>query len=415
MRKHFSALAAYSANQGLVQLISFIVGILAVRSLAKDDYAVYALTVSVIAAIVVIADSGLGGALLARGAEAIGQPKRLASVFGTGLWVRTWLGSVILVSGLVWLTILLQTVNADLLLVGACVAIAALTVALQLSSGVAQAFARLVYNIKLMRRTNLVSAMIRLLLVGAAVLTGIQSPPVLLAAAGIASAVALVMYYLPFQRQVRPTFTAGDDRGYFVSVMARTMPMMVLLVAGEQMLLFLISTLGGAQVVAEFSALSRFGILFLVLNSLVTDIGAPRFARVRASRQVLIARGGQVLGGYALGATVLVLLLVACAPLVIWILGPQYSGLESQLVLVACGYALANVAHAWNGLNQARGWVSFSWLYLPFIGVWVVVAVTMYDLSDLTQVAIVLILQAVPALATQLARSLVGLATSRKT
>ena len=52
-------------------------------------------------------------------------------------------------------------------------------------------------------------------------------------------------------------------------------------------------------------------------------------------------------------------------------------------------------------LNQARGWLKGSWVFVPLTAIWASVGLCLLDLTSLSQAAIFMTLQAVPALATQ--------------
>ena len=126
----------------------------------------------------------------------------------------------------------------------------------------------------------------------------------------------------------------------------------------SQISLFLISIFGGTLNIAEFTALSRIGQIFLVLMTFNTIVIEPYMARLEQKRLLSTFAGLVALAG------------IACAPLVLigffWpgafllILGAKYEGLRPIIgwyVLSSCLSFLGGLIWI---MNRGRKWVFWS-------------------------------------------------------
>lgn len=189
--------------------------------------------------------------------------------------------------------------------------------------------------------------------------------------------------------------------------------MTIFLVASEQALLAIASFRGNPEIVAEMAALSRFAVAFVVLNAVVSDIVAPRFSRAANQfphlRRLII----QAFCGYLAIVVVFVAVVWLASPLLLALLGPGYAGLTGPLVLFAAGYGLANLAQAMNVISQARGWVHWSWLYVPLSILAISACIFVLPLRSVSDVAVMFVLQCTPAVLTQIVRIVSGLSRAK--
>jgi hypothetical protein len=81
-------LAKFAFVQALVQAIGFAAGPLIVRNLPKREYAFYNIGNTMLAAILVLADSGISSALTAIGGRVWQDSRRLGSLLNTALQLR---------------------------------------------------------------------------------------------------------------------------------------------------------------------------------------------------------------------------------------------------------------------------------------------------------------------------------------
>ena len=408
--KHWGPiLGRFASVQLLSQLVAFSTGILIVRSLDKTDYAYYSISIALIAAFTMVADSGISAALLSSGAKYRDDPNRLSQLFSTAVRFRGVFGGLIAIPTIVFLLFLLWRNGAT----PGALAVSALLVLVTfipvLSITIFQNYHRIEMNYPVLQRVTLTIALARIALIGACSLFGIANLTTLLAVGAIASIGGAIYLWVAVRGRI--SFSAPSstqDMSLFKSNVRKTLPMTLLLAMSEQLTTLLITFFGSITVIAEVSALSRFSVAFVIVNAMVSDLGAPLVARTPAEPGMLARKIGLILGAYASFATVGVLLVWALRSPLLAILGPAYEGLETPLVIIASGAAALNTAYALNSINQARNWLSFSWIYAPLLLVWAGLSALLLDLSDINQASIMVATLALPALATQLIRTANG-------
>lgn len=409
------SIGRYVATQGLAQLIAFSTGIIIVRSMSKNDYAYYSIAVAMIAATALVAESGLNSALMSRGATVRNDLARLSTLFVTGMRFRFSVGIPIVLLGTSVVAFLLLNNGLGFQQTVVCSALVLGTLMATVTTGTIQTYHRLNLGFDLIRKTSMGMTILRLILIGALVVVSLINPYMALAV----SLLCAVGTNVIFKRTAKSQLDFGapsseEDRKAFQVSAKRTIPMTLMLVASEQSILVFLSFWGTPEVIADVSALSRFSIVFTVVNLVVMDVAAPFFARAEGSPSQVVGRLLGIMGGYVLVAATLVILVAAAAPLLLTLLGPRYEGLEIPLLIIAGGSAVLNIGYAFSALNQARGWTKHSWVYIPLIAIWAVVGLSNIELGTTFGAAIFVATQALPGLITQFVRFGVGLSWLRR-
>jgi hypothetical protein len=405
----------FASTQGLVQLFGFVAGILVVRNLEKVEYAHYAIIVALIASMTLVSESGVSSVLLSQGARVGSDASRLSSLFGGALRFRRLFGSIVLVFGNIGMALLLLQNGASWSEIVTYSIIVTATSFQLFGKGVAQARLRLMSDFRTIQRVAFGSAAGRTLLIALFVMTTQLSVTALLliglCATTFESTRTRRVGFADLDRAAPHLF---EDRRAFGSAVRQTLPMNLLLVLQTQLLYFLLGSAGSTETLAEIAALSRFAIVFVILNSVVADIGSGLVARTLNSRGALLRITGRIMGAYVAVAALFVLVAWLAAPWLVLLLGPSYEGLEGPLVVVAAGSAAINSMNALTSINQARGWIKWSWLYVPFAGLWMILGFLVLDLTDIYQAALLMAAQAVPSLVTQIVCFVAGVKLSQR-
>lgn len=409
------SIGSYAASQGLAQIVAFSTGIIIVRSMPKNDYAFYSIAVAMIAATALVAESGLNSALMSRGAAVRNDRQRLSTLFVTGMKFRFVLGIPIVILGTGAVAFLLLNNGLGIPSTILCSALVLGTLMATVTTGTIQTYHRLNLNFDLIRKTNLGLAVLRFLLVGAFVLLSLISPSTALAISLLCAFATNVIFKHVAKSHLDFGATSSvEDRQAFGISATRTIPMTLMLVVSEQAILVFLSFWGTPEIIADVSALARFSIVFTVVNSVVMDVAAPFFARTEGGAGRVLRRLTGIMGGYAFLAIVLVVGVVATAPLLLRLLGPSYAGLEIPLFVIACGSAVLNIGYAFSSLNQARGWTKHSWVYIPLIVIWAAVGLTFLQLNTTLGATVFVATQALPGLVTQIVRFTAGWSALRR-
>ncbi|WP_189319567.1 oligosaccharide flippase family protein [Curtobacterium sp. ER1/6] len=400
----------HAAFQVGTQLLSFAAGVLIVRELSTAGYAQYAICTAVLAALLMLSDSGTSATLMARGAALLEDRERFTGLFKAAA-VSRWVVSVPVVAlGGMWTFFLLTANSASARTSLVCVGLTLVAAFSSLDIALQQVVHRLHLRLGVLRSLAIGQAAFRLALTLLGALLESPGPEYYLAVMAVSALLGNIFIRMASRRYVGGR--TPMDRAHlpiYRSSVLKTLPMVALLIAGEQVFLGLISTTGSTEALSTFTALSRFGVVFLVLNSLVSDVAAPIVAHASSNVRAIMVRITATTGGYAALSLVLIGLVWLFSDPILGLLGARFRGLNVELTLVAAGYATYNLGYCLNFLSQARGWLSGSWFYAPLILVWALSTAYAFDLRDSRQVAVAFILQGLVFVITQIVRIYIGI------
>lgn len=408
--KFLSIVIKYSLGQGAAQVLAFVTGILLVRSMDKNDYAHYSIAVALVAATTLVAEAGLNSVLMSKGAEIRGRKGPLDTLFSTALRFRFIVGSPLILVGCVAIIILLayNEMPGPVIVISSCIVLA--TLFTTMTSATLLTFHRINLSVDLIRRTSLGFTAGRLLIIiGLIAISAVNVPLVLAVSLLCALGTTLVYKKVASQSLDLKAPRSESDWIAFKLGAKRTLPMNIVLVLSEQSILVFLSVFGTPEVIANVSALSRFSIAFVMVNLIIADIGAPLIARTHSVVSAVAKRFMIILGIYFGLAALLVTGVYFTAPILLGLLGHKYAGLEVPLLIIATGSAVLNIGYAFSSMNQARGWIKYSWTYLPLIAVWATVGLLFFDLTSTVGAAAFMATQALPSLAVQIVRFASGM------
>lgn len=143
----------------------------------------------------------------------------------------------------------------------------------------------------------------------------------------------------------------------------RQMPVEIYYVFQAQLVLVVLSIFGSVTDIAGYGALTRIGQLLLPVEALTYAFLVPTFTRASPTRALRIYLP-LVLLTMVPGA-ILVLVSAVYPKMLLWLIGPNYAGLQAEIFVAAVVTMLARGAGtAWNLLAH-RGWIRFSWIQIP--------------------------------------------------
>jgi len=196
-----------------------------------------------------------------------------------------------------------------------------------------------------------------------------------------------VAQWFQVTRSVRPHLDRSakpdpEDRAAFSRLVRTQILNSAYYAFSSQITVWIVGLIGTARVVAEVGALGRLTSVFIVAHSTVASFVVPRLARIREP-SLLRTRYLQVLAA-TLAMVGAVLLLGIFAPgLLIWVLGPKYSALETHLGLALAGTLTYVVSATVLSLNTAKAWIERAWIAVPLTIGAQISACLLLDLSSL--------------------------------
>ena len=357
-------LAAFGSVQMVIQVLSFLSGILLVRYLSKSDYAWFTIANALVATLGLIADSGVSAALSSIGGTIWQDNSRLGSLVRTGLTLRRKFGiaTVILVTPIfVWLLVKNQ---APVATIGVVVLAALIGFSLQLTAGILGIVLSLRQEIGRIQRLGLGAAVVRLALVACACLVFIDVRVAMIIAV---TGPGLHAWFL--RRWVRTSIEwnapeRADYRSRVIAVVKKQAPLTLFYCLQGQIIVWLISIFGSTERVAEIGALGRFAMIFAVVSSVMNGLVVPRFARCQ-DHHLLRRRYWQVVGGFALLAGAVVAMSAAFPRLLLWVLGAKYANLENEVWLMVFSSSLGALFATQFALTYSKAWIAPAIVSIP--------------------------------------------------
>lgn len=353
----YSRLVSISAlAQVFLQMISFICGILVIRLLPTQEYALYTLANTMLATMILLADSGVSTGVMAQAARVWDDNDKLGTVLVTGFELRKKFTVVSLLIAFPALLFLLLSHGFSwsmsafifLSLVPAFIA--------GLSGTLLEIVFKLRQHIIPLQKLQVMNNVGRLALI-AGLLTVFPWAFIALLAAGIpqvwanrrlrVNSVALVNW------QQKPDAAVRKEIMYIVK---RALPGAVYYCLSGQITIWLISIFGNSMAIAQMGALGRLAMALSVFSVLFSTLVSPHFAKLPAGRDTLLKPFLNIMTGLFL-----LTLLITCFTWLfphemLWILGKNYAGLNIELLLYVIDSCLGLLWGSAYILGATRGW-----------------------------------------------------------
>jgi O-antigen/teichoic acid export membrane protein len=355
LRRWAGILSAFFTTQGLVQLAGIAAGLLLVRTLPVQEFALYTLALSVVTFFTFLSDLGSTTSLVhffhrtrreggdfAPYLQAVLALRRWAFLAGTAAVLLAFpravaakgyaLGEIALVTGGVLLCVWFQ-IHASLRVL-----------ALRLADRYPASY-----------RAELAGAGVRLLAVIALIVASLLHAwlAVLITAAATAATVVLARPAAP--PAAMPDAALGPYRRRVLHYLLPTLPSALFFSVQGPLTVWLAATFGATRNIAEVGALSRLGLIVGIFSSLTGVVFLPRLAQI-ADEHVWRTRYLQF-GGALLAVALTLLAAAALLPgPFLWILGASYAGLSRELLLVVGGAGLSLIGGYVVNVNLARAW-----------------------------------------------------------
>ena len=343
--------------QIIVQAVGFASGILIIRLLPIQEYALYTLANTMLGTMIILADGGISTGVMAQGAKVWQDKEKLGVVLATGLDLRRKfaLGSLIVALPFLfylllhneasWLTSLLIVLS----LIPAFFA--------GLSDNLLEIVPKLHQDILPLQKNQIVVGIGRLLLTGMTIFF-FPWTFVAILASGIPRIygnieLRKIAYGFVDKRQQHDPVV----RAQILKVVKRTLPGAIYYCVSGQITIWLISIFGNTSSIAQLGALGRLSMLLSLFSVLIGTLVIPRFARLSENKKMLLKRFFQLMILLFLFMFIIVAIVYTFPNQILWILGNNYSGLHSELMLSIIGSYLSLVAGISFSLYTSRGWV----------------------------------------------------------
>lgn len=394
------------AAQGL----SAVTGLLLARWLSVPDYAVYTVFITIMGAISVVTKGGVHLGFTGilgrhwpdrqRASEAVTamhQVRRKISVF--------MLPPIALLSG-----VLVYRAQESLVLTVAVLVALLVFWAADMRSRIVDQVLFFNHQTGRVQWLDTSLAALRLVAIGCLFFVGTLD---IYAAVAIAALVA-VFRVPPIQKWVAEVLPArhvaaiAPDVREMTDGAKRQAPVEVFYVMQGQLVLLTLALWGSAADTAGYGALTRIAQLLLPVQAFTYAFCVPYFSR---STDHLVQKFFRMVALLALPGLSLMVVVAAAPHWVLQLIGPQYTGLETELLWATFATTITSIAgNAWS-LVAHRGWLKWSWIQIPVGIAWSLIALLTLPLGSVTTA---LVLQAGFASGLMAATALEFLSHARK-
>lgn len=357
--------SATAISQVAIQAIGFLVSVIVIRQLVKEEFALYTIALSIVGAIASVSDAGLASNAMAQCGR-FWPSDRVGDVLATAARLRMRLALSVMALVVPGTAVFLSAQAfslRELLLLMCAVSFLALV---QTPVGLMEVPLKLRQDLgKLLMIRLGVNISRSLALV--ATLAFAPFAWALLTAAALCS--------LPFNALLAKVTTtdfnqAGthndEHRKEMISVVKKSLPGSVYYAVQSQANVWILAAFGGFASVADLGALGRLTMVFALFSTVFETVAAPRIAKFDDARAATVYARVCWLGLISVG--VVAALVFHFADLILLLLGQKYHGLESELstLFLAMGVGMVGT-FAWS-MNNVRAAIA-PWYIYPSIGI----------------------------------------------
>lgn len=367
----------------LLKAIAFISGILIVRLLPIQEYAMYTLANTMLGTLVVLTDGGISNGVLALSGKVWQDPQKLGSVLATGMDLRRKFAVVALVIFLPILIYLLLKNNATIF--------TAILITLSLipafyaalTDSLLEITPKLHQDIASLQRNKVVVELGRLVLILGTIFIFPWTFVIILA-----SGVPRVYGNLKL-KEINAKFVDSSQkadltvRKEILLVVSRVLPNILFYALSGQIVIWILSIFGNTRDLASIGALGRFAVLIGFFTALLSTLFIPRFSRLEDNR-------GSVLK-YFVVFQIILFTISTCFMLItyvfptefLWVLGSSYSALTSEFLLIMLSNCIGLITSMTGQLIGSRGHFLNPILVIAMNLSCVIGAYFMWDLSTI--------------------------------
>jgi O-antigen/teichoic acid export membrane protein len=342
--------------QIILQAVGFVSGILVIRLLPTQEYALYTLANTMLGTMTVLSNAGISTGVMAQGGKVWQDKEKLGAVLATGLELRKKFAVGSLIISIPILVYLLLHNNASWLM--AIMIVLSLIPAFYaaLSDTLLEIVPKLHQSILPLQKNQVTVAVGRLLLSGLSLFV-FPWTFVAILASGIPR-----MYGNIKLKKISDSFMDTDQksdpvvREDILKVVKRILPGAIYFSLSGQITIWIISLFGNTTSLAQLGALGRIAVLFTLFSTVIGTLVVPRFSRLGNNKSQLIRLYTQILFVSMLLMFGVAFLAYLFSNQILWILGDGYSSLNVELflnIIIACGTVISGISFS---LYSSRGW-----------------------------------------------------------
>ncbi|WP_345160942.1 polysaccharide biosynthesis protein [Pontibacter saemangeumensis] len=369
--------------QVIVQSIGFTCGILIIRLLPTEEYALYTLANAMLGTMTVLADGGVSTGVMSQGGKVWKNNEKLGTVLITGLELRRNFATISLVAATPILFYLLSRHGASWLM--SLLIVASLVPAFfsTLSGNLLEVAPKLWQDIFSLQKIQVGINIGRFLLLALTLFAFPWAFVALLAAGlpqigGNLKLLNLSKRYADWNQSSSPLM-----RREILSFVKLILPSTIYYCLSGQITIWLLSVFGSTAAIAQVGALGRLAVMLSLISILINTLFIPRFARLTASSTLLLKRIVQITGVVVLVSALILSGVLLFPSKMLWVLGEKYLNLKFELFLTIIGSCLGLIAGTFFSAFTSRGWAINPLISIPISLLAIVLGIIAVDVSTL--------------------------------
>jgi O-antigen/teichoic acid export membrane protein len=394
----------FTVVQIVVQLLAMLVSLLLVRSMPKAQYAYYTIAMALLSTVLQLSDSGMTSGLQAVGGPDHTDDHRMGQLVRTGIALRRMMYLLAAAIVLPILPYMLWRAGASYSIIFETLLLVILATQLQLVVGIYSAVPRLRGAVGVLQWIAFAGAILRLLLILPAYFHHMSLGVALIAqvVAGVGQ-VWILSRWSNRNLDMKAEPDNGIRSGVWKIVRAQ-IPYEIYGVFQGQISVWLITLFGSTGQIADLGALTRLGVVFVIIPQVINTVLTPRLSRcVQPGR--LRTLYWQVFSAYIIFTGACLGAVLIRPDLVLRLLGQQYSHLHGDFILAMILAAVSILQGGALAMNMSKGWVVPAYYGITLTILTQVVAFSLVNLSTVRGVLLAGLAVALVNLVLQLAGS----------
>lgn len=369
--------------QVFVQAVSLFSGILVIRMLQPEEYALYTLANTMLGTMTVLADGGISTGVMSQGGRVWQDRDQLGTVLATGMDLRRKFAIGSLLVSIPVLIYLMQHHGASWLMSVLIVLSLIPSFFMALSGTILQIAPKLRQDIAPLQKNQVYMNIGRLVLLALTIFIFPFAFVAVLAAGlpqiwGNMNLRKISAGYADWHKKPDP-----EIRQNIMKMVRRLLPMGIYTCLSGQITIWLISIFGTTKGVAQLGALDRLSMALSFITIVFGTVILPRFSRLPNNKGLLMRRFVQIQGGLLAMSVCIVFTAWLFSAQILKILGPNYSNLTSEVVLKITISCLGIIAASTFSLFTSRSWAINPFISIPVSIASIAFGVAFIDVSSL--------------------------------
>jgi O-antigen/teichoic acid export membrane protein len=353
-------------GQIIVQVLGFASGILIIRLLTVQEYALFVLANTLLGTMTVLGDGGVSTGVLVEGGKVWQDKNKLGKVLYTGIQLKKKFSIISLCIAIPILLYLLMKNNAGWetsILISLCLIPAFYA---NLSDSLLQIIPKLHKNVKLLQKNQVFVSLGRLFLIGSSFLF-IPFAATAILADGISRIYGNIkLKKIAKQNIVSATKKDEKVEKEILKIVKRVMPGSVYYAFSSQLNIWLISFFGSTSSIAQIGALSRFMIISNFIMVVFEMVFVPAFAKIQ-NPKIVVKRFFLAQIGVLFISIFILGIFYICSEQLLWILGDDYKGLDRELYWITGSLCIGLFSLTANKLLSSRGIIVPPFIFIVYM------------------------------------------------